>query len=110
MELTLIVNNSSRGTIDVEPNESGSFFCPGTEITLTAEPNAGESFRKWKIFDPNHPGDANYVVEDTNTVIQLTMSDDWEVRAVFECGSGMPPVLPMTLCVLALYALARRRA
>ena len=62
---------------------------------LVAEPLPSKQFNKWKIWDPNHPGDGNYVAKDTNAVIYLTMDGDWVVQAQFKCGSSemMPPTV-----------------
>ena len=71
------------------------------------EPTEGKAFKMWKIFDPNHPGDANYVTQDSNAALYLTMDADYEIQAVFKCGSSAGPVLPMILVMLGLLAVSR---
>lgn len=100
-------NASTDPNVPTDPNEPRR-YTDGTEIVLLATPVEGKSFKAWKIFDPNHPGDTNYVVQDSNTVLYLTMDTDHEVQAVFKCASGIETLLPMVLGVLGLFALARR--
>jgi len=83
-------------------------YTNGTAIVLTAQPISGKSLKQWTIFDPNHPGDANYAVTDTNTVLYLTMDADWEVEAKFKCGASVPPFVAMTLLALGLAVVVRR--
>jgi len=80
-----------------------------TAVVLTAEPLSGKMLKKWVIYDPNHPGDANYTSEDTNTVLYLTMDADWEIEATFKCGSSsaLPPIA-MVLLGLTLTLIIRR--
>lgn len=104
---SISVVNATFGTVTVEPNQSE--YLPCMVVTLTAEPNDGKIFTQWRIFDPNHPGDANYATEDTNTVLQLVMGEDWEVQAGFKCGSSLlPPLAAGALCLVA-FGLVRRR-
>lgn len=95
--------------VATDPNELRR-YTDGTEIVLVAYPAEGRSFKAWKLFDPNHPGDANYITQDSNTVLYLTMDADYEVQAVFKCGSGSAPLLPAILCALGLLGLERRRS
>ena len=88
---------------------SGKFRAAGTEVTLTAEPDEGKAFNMWKLYDPNHPGDANYVVTDANNPITLLMNGDYEVEVKFKCGSGLEPMLPVMLGVLGACVWVRRR-
>ena len=108
--LSLEVDNAHMGTIEMEPDEPSEpphLYRPGTEVTLTAVPDQGKSFRYWKVYDPNHPGDANYIELDANTVLHLTMDADWEVEAAFKCGGGVGLMFPLS--VAAGLALMRRR-
>jgi len=103
--LTLTVKNPQMGNVDVDPNLSE--YPEGTEVTLTAEPNEGKKFTKWKIWDPNYPDGSRSVI-DTNDVLYLTMDGDYVVKAFFKCGGGA--MAPLLLGVLGLWALVRRRA
>jgi len=84
-------------------------YTNGTAVVLTAEPLSGKMLKKWVIYDPNHPGDANYTSEDTNTVLYLTLDADWEIEATFKCGSSsaLPPIA-MVLLGLTLTLVIRR--
>ncbi len=106
--LTLNVVNGDWGTVVVEPNLP--LYAPGTAVTLTASPIEGKAFKQWEIYDPNCPGDANYAIIDANTTLTLVMDADKHVGAVFKCGSGMEPVLPLALGMLVLTVLVRRRS
>ncbi len=91
-ELTLTVVNRSFGTVTVDPNASA--YEPGTEVTLTAEPNEGRSLKYWMIYDPNFPGDLNHATVDANLVTTIVMNSDMEVEAWFTCGSRGEVLLP----------------
>lgn len=84
-------------------------YAAGTGVALTAVPNEGKAFKKWTIFDPNCPGDANYAVEDTNEVLHLTMDTHQEVKATFKCGSGVEQALPLLIVGVAVCGLVPRR-
>ncbi len=110
-ELTVTIAKSDWagwGTVTVEPNLPT--YILGKSVTLTAHPNPGIAFKKWKLYEPNHAGDANYMTSDPNNPITIVMTGHREVKAVFRCANGVEPVLAITLGVLGLYALARRRA
>jgi hypothetical protein len=110
--LNLTVNDETRGTVSVEPNEAGGppyVYIEGTHVTLTAVPEPNRSFKWWRIYDPNYPGDANHAVTDANNPLALTMDSDQEIEAIFNCGSGVGSVLPMMLTVLGLFVVARHR-
>jgi len=110
LTLTVVKAPSSSVDLDPEPNDANLPVYPvGTVVTLTAEPNEGKSFKKWTVFDPNFPGDANHATQDTNTILHLTMDADQHVKAVFKCGGGTMPPLGMALLLLTLEALRRRR-
>ena len=85
-------------------------YPPGTLVALEAFPNPDKSFNKWKLFDPNFPGDANYATNDTTNPITITMMADREVEGAFKCGSSAAPLLPIVLVLLGLLAIVRRKA
>ncbi len=109
--LTVTIKGSQWGSVAVDPEADAN--CPnlpgylaGTLVTLTAEPNDGKSFKKWKVWDANDP---NITTVDTNNPITIVMSAKRTVKAFFKCGGGgmVPPLL--TLLVLGGFALLRRR-
>lgn len=125
--LDLTVKNAQMGTITIDPdllddpNDASTDpnvptdpgvqrrYTDGTAIVLVAEAIEGKSFKSWRVYDPNYPGDANHIVEDTNAVLYLTMNGDYQVTATFKCGSS-ELLLPLALALLALStALAARR-
>lgn len=53
-------------------------------------------------------GDPDYMVIDTNNPITISMDTDREVKAVFNCDSGMEQLFPL-LVALGLFAAIRRR-
>jgi len=98
------------GTVDVDPNLARYFV--GRTVTLTALPDDGIAFKKWRLYDPNHPNDPNYIVTDANNPLALVMTADRQVVAVFRCapGGGMLPMLSVMLATLGLFVLLRRKA
>jgi hypothetical protein len=122
--LSLLVKTIDKGTVTIDPDllvgmddpnndpndpNQPRQYTDGTEIVLVATPVPGKSWRAWKIYDPNHPGDSNYAVEDSNTVLYLTMDADYDVEAIFKCGSSdMLPPVGMVLLALGLGLVARR--
>jgi len=110
--LTLDVRNDGMGyvQIDPEPNDANQpVYAAGTVLTLLGVPNDGKKLDHWEIYDPNHPGDANYFAIDSNNPIIVVMDADRDVTAAFKCGSGAGPLLPMTLGVLGFSVWTRRR-
>ncbi len=116
--LSLKIGNSSKGVVSIAPDnpdqgdpntpdERDYVFAYDADVVLTATPTEG-SFKEWQVFDPNYPGDTNYAVIDTNQVLVLTMDQDHEVKAVFKCGSSLPPFVAMTLLALGLGVVIRR--
>ena len=81
----------------------------GTEVTLTAQPGEDRAFSQWAILDPCHPGDLNYATTDSNNPLMLTMDENWEVQAVFKCGSQAAMGMPAMVLVLAVFGFASRR-
>lgn len=85
---------------NAEPNDPPA-YPEGLPVTLVAEPVEGKSFREWRVFDANYPGDANYATIDSNMTLTLVMDRDTQVEAVFKCGSGTG-MLPLGLTLLAV--------
>lgn len=109
--LTLQIVHPEWGSVQVEPNLP-QYPDPNTIVTLTAEPNQGKRFKRWKLYDPNHPADANYMVSDSNDSITIVMDADRRVTAVFKCGGGgLEGGLPLLVVfgAVGLFALIRRR-
>ncbi len=113
--LTLTIRNSHMGSVNIDPdvpdpndpNTADARLCRytnGTKVVLIAEPLSGKSLKEWIIFDPNHPGDANYTRTDTNSVLYLTLDADWQIEAAFKCGGGSELVMPLGMVLLAMFA------
>ncbi len=93
-----------------DPNDPNAMTYPaGVEVTLTAVPEPDRSWNRWKILDPNYPGDANYAIEDSNTVVTVLMLADREVEAHFKCGSALEPLVPLLVVMMGACTLVRRR-
>lgn len=113
--LTLYEVNGHMGQVAFDPtpdDANAPRFGARTEVTLTAVPNAGKSFKEWEIFDPNYPGDDNHAVKDTNNPIVIVMDTDRQVEVAFKCGSGVDEILPLLVVCAAWCCLAghcRRR-
>ncbi len=113
--LKLTVVHPNYGTVNVDPNlvdpndTTIQRYTNGTQIVLTATPIGGKLFRAWTIWDdPNRYPDANFAVDDANTVLYLTMNRDYAVEADFKCGSGLAPLLGVGLLALSLAVVIRR--
>lgn len=109
--LTLSYVNGAFGTVQLDPEPSDPnvpAYAPNTAVTLTAMPNEGRGLRHWELYDPNHPGDANYAVIDANNPIVLVMNANREVTAVFKCGSGMAGAILIAAAVPGLFWTFRR--
>jgi hypothetical protein len=112
--LTIDVKKPDWGrVVELDPNFP-RYLEPNTSVTLTAEPISGKAFKQWKIYDPNHPGDANHAAKDPNPSITIVMMTDRHVDAAFECGGGSAAVLPSfvaaAICGLAACMIRRRRS
>ncbi len=89
-ELTVDINVPQWGSVSsaplpIDPNSSYEYKL-GTEVVLTPQPEYGCSFVGWQVYDPNHPGDANYAVfHDPAKPLELTMGTDWTVKVEFAC-------------------------
>jgi len=106
--LTLSIVNESWGSVTVDPNLP-EYADPNTVVTLTAVPIEGKAFRHWEVYDPCHPGDANYREIEANNPLILTMDLDREVTAVFKCGSGIDAVLPLLMLATVACIVTSRR-
>ena len=110
--LTLTVRNDQMGEIALDPepwDANAPIYRADTTVTLTATPIEGKSFKCWEIFDPNHPGDPNYAVIDSNASTTILMDTHREVTASFTCGSELGPMLPTLTVMLGAYAMVLRR-
>ncbi|MBN1343616.1 MAG: hypothetical protein JXQ73_13090 [Phycisphaerae bacterium] len=107
MGLRLEVGNNHYGEVLVEPNFSRYLY--GTWVRLEAVALGDGEFKRWRIYDPNHPGDGNHALEDTNDVLTVEMTGDVWVDAEFTCGGQvLPPVLG-ALGVMLGFGWYRRR-
>jgi len=109
--LSVEEKNGAWGDVDLDPvpgDPNLPKYPYGTPVTLTATPIDGKVFGQWELYDPNHPGDANYAAIDANSSIAIVMDADREVTAVFKCG-GAGQALPLLMVGVALCALAARR-
>ncbi len=104
--LRLTVINDLWGAVGVEPNLPG-YEDANTVVTLTALPIQGRYFSHWEIHDPNHPGDANFATIDANNPLEVVMSEDREIVAVFRCGSGAGQLFPLLPAMFTLGGLLR---
>ncbi len=98
------------GTILIDPNMER--YPEGTVVTLTGVPSDGKKFVGWRIYDPRHPGDANYAAEDTNNPLQLVMLYDTEVGAAFACADDdalLPAILALLGVTLAVIKIKQSR-
>jgi hypothetical protein len=79
-EYTLTIEKTGNGTVtaDPAPNTSGKYTA-GTEVTLTADADAGWLFVKWVV------GETNV----TDNPVKVTMDADKSVEAVFEEVAGV---------------------
>ncbi len=106
--LAIDVVNPAWGSVDVDPFAAGYEYPACTEVTLHALSKGKNSLRHWVIYDPNHCGDVNHAVFDSNDATTIIMDSDKCVTAVFRCGSGIQPLLPLMLGLLGLLLLLRR--
>jgi len=109
--LDLTLKNPGPSWVDIDPNDPNcpDVYPPGTEVTLTAVPSGDKSFKRWKLWDPNHPDDANYNVHDANNPITILMNANRKVEAVFDCGGGIAPPLFVLSGLVGLALLRRGR-
>ena len=109
-----VTKNNNNGDVLIYPiplDANAPAFPPNMPVTLTAVPVEGKSFKHWKLYDPNYPGDANYMVKDSNNPITILMDNHRVVKVFFKCGGGgLLPMVLMTVGVLGLYVVARRKS
>ncbi|MBN1345188.1 MAG: hypothetical protein JXQ73_21010 [Phycisphaerae bacterium] len=105
---TLDLDVTNEGWGSVEGLNNPPVYFAGTEVTLTAVPADGRSFKHWEIYDPNYPDDLNYATLETSPEITIVMDTDRSVTAVFGCGTGAAPMLPLALCALTALVISRR--
>lgn len=113
VSLTLTETNPMWGDVQVDPaplDPVAMTFSKGTAVTLTAQPDDGKTFSQWEIFDPNYPDDVNHATIDSNAVTTLVLDEDLHVNAVWRCGSGAEPLLPVLLFVSGIVWLRRSRS
>jgi hypothetical protein len=113
-QLAINITNEEWGSVilDPEPNDPNLPTYPiDASVTLTAMPDPNRSFKHWKLYDPNYPGDTNHIALDTNLSTTIIMSTDREVTAVFTCSSGVGAELGLLipLVVAGAASLIRRR-
>ncbi len=112
MSLSVVCCPDTAGevTLDPQPNDANAPGYPqGTEVELTAIPAQARVFRRWELYDPNHPDDANYATTDTNNPVTIVMDDDRHIRVVFGCSGGVVDSLPILAVGLLLFASRRVR-
>ncbi len=104
--LSLSVNWSPFGTVQVDPNQPTYTY--GTLVTLTAEPGPGIEFVGW---DGDVPGGIA-----TDNPLQITMDGDKDIQAFFfpqkketNCGAGGGLPLMAVIGLLGVGRLRRRR-
>ncbi|PIJ61776.1 InlB B-repeat-containing protein [Mesotoga sp. H07.pep.5.3] len=80
VEYTLTIEKTGNGTVtaDPAPNTSGKYTA-GTDVTLTAEADAGWQFVKWVVGE----------TEETENLLVVKMDADKTVKAVFEEVAGV---------------------
>lgn len=84
--LTVAEVNDQFGSVSFDPapwDANRPEYSLDTEVTLRALPFAQREFARWEIYDPNHPGDANYAAGDANNPTVVLMDSGKEVTAVF---------------------------
>jgi len=92
-EYSLQVTVDGEGSVDVEPEQAT--YDPGTEVTLTADPDDGWKFVKWT-------GDQ----ESTEKEITITMDEDKEITAKFEEQEEEGEAVPAADIALLLLGLS----
>ncbi|MFW6142523.1 MAG: InlB B-repeat-containing protein [Candidatus Saliniplasma sp.] len=71
---TLDVDIEGEGTVDMDPEKE--YYEPGTEVTLTADPDSDWTFVKWGGDMPE--GD------EENDTLTVTIDEDKQITAIFE--------------------------
>jgi hypothetical protein len=116
MSLSVSHRLESQGQVEITPAPSdpnAPAYSYDTRVTLNAVPVPDRIFKYWEVYDPQHPGDANYMATDANNPLAVVMTADRQVTAVFGCSSGAEQALPLTAVGLLLLGgvlrLMRRR-
>ncbi len=84
--LDLQVVQPSWGHVDLDPlppDPNVLEYPIGRALTMTAVAEPNYVFVDWTLFDPNHPGDANYAAHDPNAAVPIIMSADRQAVATF---------------------------
>jgi len=100
------------GYVETDPYDPNGEYPAGTEVALEAIPRGWKVFEHWEIYDPNHPGDANYVEISGRNPISIVMDADRDVTAVFArelCGDGAGQMLPVVLLMTGFCGFVSRR-
>ena len=79
---TLTITNAGTGSGSVSSNPTGPSFSAGTQVTLTATPNANSVFSGW-----------SGACSGTATTCQVTMNSDLTATATFSAASNSPIVV-----------------
>ncbi len=105
---TLILGTTQGGgTVEADPGVDPNWdaYVYGTWVALVATPDDNRKFSRWLIYDPNHPGDANYADQDSNNPAYVVMDRDRQVDAVFVCSSGGGLGIPLVVATAGLVLL-----
>ena len=95
---TVTVSNDGNGTASASPAKAAA----GTEITLTATPNAGYHFKEWQVMDGGVTiKDDKFTMPSDNVKVKTIFEKDappapTEFTVTFDGNDGMPSVGSMT--------------
>jgi hypothetical protein len=108
------MNRPDKGEIVIDPapgDPNVPVYAVGTPVELTGDgTSANWNLEYWLIYDPNYPEDANHAFEDdANNPIVVVMDSDRAVDAYFRCGSGLAPLMALSVGILGVAWLVRRR-
>jgi hypothetical protein len=112
VSVSLTVSKDTDGSVQVDPapGDLHSFTVAyGSTVTFTAIANDKRRFKAWQLFDPLHPGDANYMVVNTANPLVITAYTDLEVVATFGCGITGTVTPVAAAAVLACWMVGRSR-
>jgi hypothetical protein len=98
------VNDPAKGRVEVVSDCPA--YRPGSVVELTGIPVGNNYLAHWVVVDPEHPDNPQQI--DDNP-LHLTMDLNYEVKAVFRCGTGMEPLLPIMLGLLVCCVVLRRK-
>ena len=97
-EFTVTVRTDGNGTASASPAKAAA----GTEITLTATPNAGYHFKEWQVMDGGVTiKDDKFTMPSDNVKVKTIFEKDappapTEFTVTFDGNDGMPSVGSMT--------------